>query len=167
MATLLEGIRVLDLSERSPSAAIAGMLLAGYGAEVIRVEPSGGDPLRALDASRIWLRGNRSVTVDEAAVADGTWRALRDSADVIITTARAEQRKPRTLLDGWDEASGQVLCVFTAEPHALEGVRDFVPTEDLYAEQIERATGSTTRRTATTTTPRTSASRSRRTAGRG
>ncbi len=141
MTTLLDGIRVLDLSERSPSAAIAGMLLAGYGAEVIRVEPVGGDPLRALDASTIWFRGNKSVTVDERAVADGTWRALRDSADVILTTARAEQRKPRTLLDGWDEDSGQVLCVFTAEPHGLEGIRDFVPTEDLYAEQLEARYG--------------------------
>lgn len=141
MTSLLDGIRVLDLSERSPSAAVAGMLLASYGAEVIRVEPPGGDPLRALDAARIWYRGNQSVTVDEGAVADGSWRALRDSADVILTTARAEQRKPRTLLDGWDEASGQVLCVFTAEPHALDGVRDFVPTEDLYGEQLEARYG--------------------------
>ncbi len=37
MTTLLQGIRVLDLSERSPSAAVAGMLLAGYGAEVFLV----------------------------------------------------------------------------------------------------------------------------------
>ncbi|MGE3856456.1 MAG: CoA transferase [Dehalococcoidia bacterium] len=141
MTTLLQGIRVLDLSERSPSAAVAGMLLAGYGAEVIRVEPPGGDPLRALDAARMWYRGNRSVTIDERAVADGSWRALRDSADVILTTARAEQIKPRTLLDGWDESTGQICCVFTAEPHTLEGVRDFVPAEDLYGEQLEARYG--------------------------
>ena len=141
MTTLLQGIRVLDLSERSPSAAVAGMLLAGYGAEVIRVEPVGGDPLRALDAAQIWFRGNKSITIDERAVADGTWRALRDTADVILTTARAEYQKPRTLLDGWDEATGQIVCVFTAEPHAIEGVRDFVPTEDLYGEQLEARYG--------------------------
>ena len=73
MTTLLQGIRILDLSERSPSAAIAGMLLSEYGAEVIRVEPEGGDPLRSLDASRIWFRGQKSVTINERAVADGTW----------------------------------------------------------------------------------------------
>jgi crotonobetainyl-CoA:carnitine CoA-transferase CaiB-like acyl-CoA transferase len=58
MAGPLDGIvRVLDLSERSPAAAIAGMVLADLGAEVIRVEPEGGDPLRVLAGSRVWLRG--------------------------------------------------------------------------------------------------------------
>ena len=62
MTSLLQGTRVLDLSERSPSAAIAGMLLAAYGAEVIRVEPLGGDPLRALE---LWQRtGSRSAWQD-------------------------------------------------------------------------------------------------------
>jgi crotonobetainyl-CoA:carnitine CoA-transferase CaiB-like acyl-CoA transferase len=43
MAGPLDGVvRVLDLSERSPAAAIAGMVLADLGAEVIRVEPEGG-----------------------------------------------------------------------------------------------------------------------------
>ncbi|MEX2446220.1 MAG: CoA transferase [Dehalococcoidia bacterium] len=141
MTTLLEGTRVLDLSERSPSAAIAGMLFSAYGAEVVRVEPEGGDPLRALDAYRIWSRGQRSVTVAEREVQNGEWAALRASADVIITTARASQEKPRTLLDGWDEGSGQVLLVFTAEPQPLAGIRDYVPDVDLYGEHIEARYG--------------------------
>jgi crotonobetainyl-CoA:carnitine CoA-transferase CaiB-like acyl-CoA transferase len=54
MAGPLDGIvRVLDLSERSPAAAIAGMVLADLGAEVIRVEPESGDPLRVLAGSRL------------------------------------------------------------------------------------------------------------------
>ena len=141
MATLLDGIRVLDLSERSPAAAIAGMLFTAYGAEVIHVEPPGGDPLRDLDASTIWFRGQRSVTIDARTLPDGSWAALRGSADVILTTARAEQLKPRTLLDGWTEASGQVLCVFTAEPQPLAGILDYVPGVDLYGEQIEARYG--------------------------
>ena len=54
MAGPLSGlVRILDLSERSPSAAIAGMVLADLGAEVIRVEPEGGDPLRAGRLARV------------------------------------------------------------------------------------------------------------------
>src|SRR3954471_22902123 len=59
----LEGIRVLDLSW-----GIAGplgvLLLAEHGADVIKVEPPGGDPFRAYDGARVWNRSRRSVTVD-------------------------------------------------------------------------------------------------------
>src|SRR6202047_626884 len=61
MAGPLDGIvRILDIPERSPAAAIAGMVLADLGAEVIRVEPEGGDPVRALPGSRVWLREQKS-----------------------------------------------------------------------------------------------------------
>jgi hypothetical protein len=74
MAGPLDGIvRVLDLSERSPAAAIAGMVLADLGAEVIRVEPEGGDPLRALSGSRVWLRGQKSAIVGASQMANGEW----------------------------------------------------------------------------------------------
>src|SRR5713101_1781936 len=96
---LADKIRVLDLSERSPAAAIAGMTLADLGAEVIRIEPRGGDPLRALAGSRVWLRGQWSVTLDAAALQSGSWQALRDSADVIIDTAQPWILKPVGLLD--------------------------------------------------------------------
>ncbi len=44
----LEGIRVLDVSVANPSANITSSLLAELGAEVIKVEPPGGDPLREI-----------------------------------------------------------------------------------------------------------------------
>ena len=94
--------RILDLSERSPAAAIAGMVLADLGAEVIRVEPEGGDPVRALAGSQVWLRGQQSVTLGAAQLRDGSWRALRDCADVIIDTAQPWTAKPGGLLDGID-----------------------------------------------------------------
>jgi crotonobetainyl-CoA:carnitine CoA-transferase CaiB-like acyl-CoA transferase len=101
MAGPLAGaVRVLDLSERSPAAAIAGMVLADLGAEVIRVEPEGGDPLRALAGAQVWLRGQQSVTVTDADLRDGRWDALRDSADVIIDTAQPWTQKPAGLTDG-------------------------------------------------------------------
>src|SRR5215471_16225531 len=91
-------VRILDLSERSPSAAIAGMVLADLGAEVIRVEPEGGDPLRALAGSSVWLRRQKSVTIGPVEVQNGQWESLRNSADVIIDTAQPWRQKPHELV---------------------------------------------------------------------
>jgi len=43
---VLDGIRVLDLA--GVSGALAGKLLAGLGADVVKVEPPGGDPARRI-----------------------------------------------------------------------------------------------------------------------
>jgi crotonobetainyl-CoA:carnitine CoA-transferase CaiB-like acyl-CoA transferase len=63
MAQALDGIRILDLSW-----GIAGplgvLLLAEHGADVIKVEPPGGDPFRAYEGYRCWNRSRRSVTID-------------------------------------------------------------------------------------------------------
>ncbi len=47
---LLPPYRVLDLS--GPEAVFCGKLLADYGADVVRVEPPGGDPYRDRRALR-------------------------------------------------------------------------------------------------------------------
>src|SRR5689334_22177401 len=63
MADTLDGVRILDLSLW-----IAGplgvLLLAEQGADVIKVEPPGGDPFRAYDGYRVWNRSRRSLEVD-------------------------------------------------------------------------------------------------------
>jgi alpha-methylacyl-CoA racemase len=46
----LKGLRVLDLSQYLPGP-FATRLLADMGAEVVKVEPPGGDPLRTIDTS--------------------------------------------------------------------------------------------------------------------
>jgi len=121
MAGPLAGaVRVLDLSERSPAAAIAGMVLADLGAEVIRVEPEGGDPVRALAGSRIWLRGQQSVTVTDADLRDGRWDALRDSADVIIDTAQPWTQKPAGLTDGLRDDPTKIVAILTAYPRTID-----------------------------------------------
>ena len=57
------GLRVLELGS-SVSLAVAGMVLADNAAEVIRIEPPGGDPLRARPAFRMWARGKQSELAD-------------------------------------------------------------------------------------------------------
>lgn len=59
----LDGIRVIDTST-GPVGGIATMVLADFGAEVIKVEPPGGDRFRSLPGSPMWLRGKQSVVLD-------------------------------------------------------------------------------------------------------
>ena len=69
MQAALDGLRVVDLSS-GPGGGIATMILADFGAEVIKVERPGGDPLRSLAAAPMWLRGKRSIELDLKTAAD-------------------------------------------------------------------------------------------------
>jgi crotonobetainyl-CoA:carnitine CoA-transferase CaiB-like acyl-CoA transferase len=65
MSGILDGLRVVDCS-RGVAGTRAGGLFADYGAEVVRVEPIGGDPWRdelAIPYS-VFNRGKRSVCID-------------------------------------------------------------------------------------------------------
>ena len=94
MRGVLDGVRVLDLSW-GVAGPIAGMLLADQGADVVKIEPPGGDPFRALSGYRVWQRGKRSVVLDLASAAGREdFVRLADDADVVLesyapgTTAR-------------------------------------------------------------------------------
>lgn len=118
MAGPLDGIvRVLDLSERSPASAIAGMVLADLGAEVIRAEPPGGDPVRALPGSRVWMRGQKSVTIGPADIE--ALDALCQSADVIIDTAQPWTQKPRAPLARLRRDPRRIVAILTAYPRTI------------------------------------------------
>ena len=95
---MLEGIRVLDLSDERGQA--CGMILADLGADVICVEPPGGNPARRLgpfaegepgaERSLFWwsyARGKRSVVLDRAS-ANG---ALPREAAVEISVERVRR----------------------------------------------------------------------------
>ncbi len=86
MATSLSsGLRVIEIGE-SIAAALAGMVLSDYGADVWVVEPPGGSRLRGLPAFAMWGRGKHFATVD--LTTDGGQRELAElvgEADVVIT----------------------------------------------------------------------------------
>jgi crotonobetainyl-CoA:carnitine CoA-transferase CaiB-like acyl-CoA transferase len=75
----LEGLRVVDVTA-GPVGGLATMVLADFGAEVVKVEAPQGDPGRADGHARVWLRGKRSVVCDDAALD----RLICDTADAVI-----------------------------------------------------------------------------------
>src|SRR5664279_4286406 len=97
----MEGIKVVELGIWVAAPA-AGAILADWGADVIKVEAPGGDPLRAASAAVLRPdaktnphfnadnRGKRSLVLDLRTV-EGRQQlvALLDSADVFLTNVRA------------------------------------------------------------------------------
>ena len=92
--SLLQGVRVVDLSGEPGH--LTGRLLADLGAEVVKVEPPGGDPLRTVgpwvgdrrdpEASLrfgVWNAGKLSLTFESDAPG---LDALLRGADVVIDT---------------------------------------------------------------------------------
>jgi crotonobetainyl-CoA:carnitine CoA-transferase CaiB-like acyl-CoA transferase len=129
---------VVDLSERSVASAVAGMVFADYGARVVRVEPTGGDPVRLLPASNVWLRGQESVSEDGLTEEELT--ALCRSADVVIDTAQAWVAKRFAYRP--PVPTHQVYCLLTAEPTRAEDVEAGTrPADAVYGELAEAKYG--------------------------
>jgi crotonobetainyl-CoA:carnitine CoA-transferase CaiB-like acyl-CoA transferase len=86
VAQVLEGVRVVDVTT-GPVGGMATMVLADFGADVVKVEQPGGDRFRSLAAAPLWLRGKRSVTADlgtDAGRAD--LHRLVAGADVLVVS---------------------------------------------------------------------------------
>lgn len=92
----LAGIRVIDLSQFLPGPHFT-MMMADHGAEVIRVEPPGGEPTRSIGARQgnasVWFRnthrGKKSVVLDlKRKQGVAAFMALAASADVIVEAFR-------------------------------------------------------------------------------
>lgn len=91
--TPLAGLRVVEFTHMVMGPA-AGAILAGLGAEVIRVEPPGGDHTRALIGSGsgyfpMYNRHKASLCLDlKSANGLGAARRLTESADILIENFR-------------------------------------------------------------------------------
>ncbi len=94
MAQIFETIRIVDLTQ-GMAGALTTLIFADYGAEVIRVEPPGGDPMWDHPAYLLWQRGKKSVAPDWSSAAGlEKIRQLIVSADVVI-----DGMKPGRLAD--------------------------------------------------------------------
>jgi crotonobetainyl-CoA:carnitine CoA-transferase CaiB-like acyl-CoA transferase len=88
MPAALSGLRVLDLTS-GPVGGFATVVLADFGADVIKIERPGGDPFRSLAAAPLWLRGKRSATLD--LTTDAGRACLHErvlGADVVLVSGR-------------------------------------------------------------------------------
>lgn len=94
----LRGLRVLDLSQYLPGP-FATRLLADMGADVVKVEPPAGDPLRSLDTSakpggvspfyRMINAGKTVLALDLKEEADSAaFSKLVERADVLLESFR-------------------------------------------------------------------------------
>lgn len=99
----LAGLRVLDLTNLFAAPQVAATL-ADFGADVVKIEPPEGDPLRRIGAQRqghsvgwaLVARNKRSLALDLDGEADRvTFGRLVDRADVLV------ENLPRTLRERW------------------------------------------------------------------
>ena len=88
MAAPCTGLTVLDFSLGMPGA-LCTLVMADYGAEVIKVEPPGGDPFRFQPAWISWNRGKKGIVLDLGAE-EGREQAIRlaGEADVLVESFR-------------------------------------------------------------------------------
>ena len=84
MAGAFDRLRVLDLS-RGIAGPMTTMFLVDNGADVIRIEPTSGDPFAQQTGYRVWNRGKRSVRLDLHGV-DGRrqFDQLVQQSDIVV-----------------------------------------------------------------------------------
>ena len=88
MPGALDGVRVLDLSW-GIAGSMGVLLLAEQGADVVKVEPPGGDPFRDYSGHAVWNRSRRAVTIDlHCPEGVEAFHRLADDADVVVETFR-------------------------------------------------------------------------------
>lgn len=87
---VLDTIQVVELA-RGTAGSSAGMFMADFGAEVIKIEPPDGDPYRGEPGFAVWQRGKKSVVIDSMNASDGIRLGdLLRGADICILNNLAD-----------------------------------------------------------------------------
>jgi crotonobetainyl-CoA:carnitine CoA-transferase CaiB-like acyl-CoA transferase len=93
---ILQGVRVIELGT-GHAVAVAGLLLAEAGAEVVKVEAKSGAEARNNASFAVWNRSKKSVVIDPAAA--DSLATLLAGADVLLTDLTPAVRQARGLGD--------------------------------------------------------------------
>lgn len=140
MIDLLDGLRVIEIAGDdiwgASAVAHAARILADLGADVIKVEPPTGDPVRAVppfvhdragpDSGLLWIALNankRGVRLDLPREGDRL-RALLSSADVLV---QAREVVDKATAASWSPS----LITVSVTPYGLAGPLAGVPASDL------------------------------------
>jgi crotonobetainyl-CoA:carnitine CoA-transferase CaiB-like acyl-CoA transferase len=111
-ASVLRGVKVLDLGTLYP-APFAAAMLGDFGADVVKVEPSAGDPVRKTGIMRngqavawsLFNRNKRGFKLDfDKTEGLSLLTRLTDVADVIVVN------QPRKILERWNCTYNQVAA---------------------------------------------------------
>jgi len=119
--SVLDGIRVLELADQQ--AEYCGMVLAGLGADVVKVEPPGGSPTRRI--------GPFYADVEDPQKSLFFWQYNRGKRSIVLDLDRPDQRARLDEL----LATADVLLESTPAgyldarnlPHRIQALR-FVPS---------------------------------------
>lgn len=90
----LSRFRIVELGI-GPASGLATMVLADFGADVVKIVPRSGDPFAKLGSWPLWSRGKRLVPADlrDAEDAAQVRQLIVDSADAVLTTLNKAQRE--------------------------------------------------------------------------
>tara|TARA_B100001142_G_scaffold327961_1_gene386861 strand:- start:7609 stop:10041 length:2433 start_codon:yes stop_codon:yes gene_type:complete len=90
---IFNNLNVLDLGI-GPVGGLASMILADHGANVLAVEPPGGDPFRKMESSSIWMRNKESIELDFTNQKDKKeLQALLSNTDIVIIARSPKEQK--------------------------------------------------------------------------
>ncbi|ABE36498.1 coA-transferase III family protein [Paraburkholderia xenovorans LB400] len=128
---ILQGVRVLDLAAGA-AGSVAALQLSEAGAQVIKIEPPGGAPLRGSPGFAVWNRGKKSVVLDLATAEDrASLDRLLAASDVLIHEFTPREASAR----GLDDAA-----LRTRFPHLIVSAASGWPSSHPDAERPPRET---------------------------
>lgn len=136
----LTSYRIVELGN-GPVTGIAGMIMADFGAEVIKVSPVAGDPFQSMPSYPMWMRGKSEIRLDlNDPDAVSQLRALViENADAFVTTL-----KPDTLSRlGLDEDAMRqnglnLVCGYVSGFGTIGPYRDYPGYEGVVAAKSGR-----------------------------
>jgi crotonobetainyl-CoA:carnitine CoA-transferase CaiB-like acyl-CoA transferase len=141
-----ERLKVLDCSQGRVGP-MAAMLFADFGAEVLKVEPPGGDRAKTEPGYQMWNRGKRTLTLDLAGEGRERLEVLLGAADVAIFDQGPNQMQTLGLMDAaerhprlvrlWTPPYGTTGAWSELEAHhgALQALSGAAYRQSAYADQ--------------------------------